>query len=91
MSIQIKKNKMPKLNRPEFNVDCQLDEKLNSFEITKLLNQSNFTIFLGKPQSGKSSLLISFLKTKSLFYKTYHNIFFIYATKFTSIYKGFIF
>lgn len=73
--IEIKKNAEPKLSRPTFLVDGKLNDKLDDFELTKYLNKSHFSLFLGKPASGKSSLIISFLKTKTLFYKTYHNIF----------------
>ena len=73
-NITIKKNDSPKLKRPEFSVDCELHPKLNNFEITSLMNKSNFTIFLGKPGSGKSTLSISMLNTPALFRKCYHTI-----------------
>lgn len=72
--MKLKHNEPPKLKLPKFNVDTELDEKLNHFDITQLMNKSNFTVFLGKAGSGKSSLLISFLKTPSLFKKVYHTI-----------------
>ena len=46
-NINIKKNKAPNLKVPKFNVDHELHEKLNEFELTKLLNKHNFTLFLG--------------------------------------------
>jgi replication-associated recombination protein RarA len=73
--MKIIHNKVPKMDIPKFNVDGQLDEKLNKYEITKLMNKSNFTLFLGKPGSGKSSLLISFLQSAELFKKVFHNIY----------------
>lgn len=73
-NIVVKHNEVPKLTIPKFSVDNELDNKLNSYDITKLMNKSNFTVFLGKAGSGKSSLLISFLKSKALFYRTYHTI-----------------
>jgi hypothetical protein len=72
--ITIKHNPVPKLTIPQFSVDNELDAKLNQYPITELMNKSNFTVFLGKAGSGKSSLLISFLKSKTLFYRTYHTI-----------------
>lgn len=72
--ITIKHNPVPKLTIPKFSVDNELDAKLNQYPITELMNKSNFTVFLGKAGSGKSSLLISFLKSKTLFYRTYHTI-----------------
>ena len=54
------------------------------------MNKSNFTLFLGKAGSGKSSLLISFLQTPSLFKKVYHNIFlFMPSNSRNSIRNGF--
>ena len=73
--IRVIKNPIPSMKIPKFNVDNQLDEKLNRYAITKLMNKSNFTLFLGKPGSGKSSLLISFLQSPELFKKVYHNIY----------------
>ena len=75
MNINIKQNKKPKLCMPSFNVDNELSSKLNEYEITKLMNKSNFTLFLGKSCSGKTSLMTSFLKSPPLFKKVYHTIF----------------
>ena len=72
--ISIKKNEEPKLNKPTFSVDGKLHEKLDDFEITKLMNKPNVTLFLGRGGSGKSTLLISFLKSKPLFKRIYHKI-----------------
>jgi hypothetical protein len=38
MSVSIKQNKQPKLSMPKFNVNKPLDEKLNRYEITSLMN-----------------------------------------------------
>lgn len=90
MSISILKNKIPVLKLPKFSVDNELDSKLNEYPITSLMNKSNFTLFLGKAGSGKSSLLISFLQTPSLFKKVYHNIFlFMPSNSRASIRNGF--
>lgn len=75
MNFKIKQNKYPNLKMPSFSVDDELSKKLNDFEITKLMNKSNFSLFLGRAGSGKTSLLCSFLKTKNLFNKVYHNVF----------------
>jgi hypothetical protein len=88
--ISIISNKIPTLKMPKFSVDTELDSKLNDYEITSLMNKSNFTLFLGKAGSGKSSLLISFLQTPSLFKKVYHNIFlFMPSNSRNSIRNGF--
>ena len=75
MSIEIKHNKEPKLVMPSFSVDDILAEKLNKYDILKLMNKSNFTLFLGKAGSGKSSLLIGLLGSKTSFRKVYNQIF----------------
>jgi GTPase SAR1 family protein len=75
MSISIIHNKKPNLKRPEFLVDGILDEKLNQYEITKLMNKSNFILFLGKAGSGKTSMIVSLLNTPNLFKKVYNTIY----------------
>lgn len=75
MNIKVKKNNAPNLKLPKFSVDGELHSKLNDYDITKLMNKSNFTLFLGRAGSGKSSLLISFMKTPELFKKVYSKIF----------------
>jgi hypothetical protein len=74
MSITIKKNEVPKLLRPKFTVDDELDSKLNDYEITSLMNKSNFTVFLGRAGSGKTSLLTSLINSKTAFKKVFHTI-----------------
>lgn len=72
--ITIKQNEEPKLKKPSFVVDGKLHKKLDEYEITRLMNKHNFTLFLGKAGSGKSTLLISLLQSPSLFKRVYHNI-----------------
>ena len=72
--ISIKRFEAPRLNKPTFHCDCALADKLNNYEITRLMNKHNFTLFLGRGGSGKSTLLISFLKSKPLFKKVFHTI-----------------
>ncbi len=74
-NIEIIHNKEPKLKRPEFSVDGKLDERLDDYEITKLMNKSNFTLFLGKAGSGKTSFIVSLLNTPNLFKKIYHTVY----------------
>jgi hypothetical protein len=73
-TISIKKNEVPILKMPTFSVDKELHNKLNGFELTKMMNKTHFCLFLGKPGSGKSSLAISFLQTPTLFKKVFHDI-----------------
>ena len=74
-TVNVIKNKSPNLKRPTFLVDGQLDSKLNNYEITKLMNKSCFVLFLGKPGSGKTSMIISLLNTPTLFKQVYHTIY----------------
>lgn len=75
MSIHIIENKKPKLARPNFLVDGKLESRLDQYEITKLLNKSNFTLFLGPAGSGKTSMIISLLNTPNLFKCVFHTIY----------------
>jgi len=53
--MNIIKNPIPKLKMPTFSVDTKLDKKLDDYELTKLMNKSNYSLFLGKAGSGKTS------------------------------------
>ena len=75
LGIQIIQNKQPPLKRPVFLVDGELDPRLNEYEITKLMNKSNFTLFLGRAGSGKTSMIVSLLNSPALFKKVYHTIY----------------
>jgi GTPase SAR1 family protein len=74
MSITIKHNAEPPLKKPSFVVDGKLADKLDDYEITKLMNKHTFSLFLGRAGSGKSTLLISLLQSPKMFKKVYHNI-----------------
>jgi hypothetical protein len=74
MTIKVKQNEAPTMKMPKFIVDAELHQKLNNYDLTKLLNKHNFSLFLGKAGSGKSSLCISMLQTPSLFKNIWHNI-----------------
>jgi len=75
MSVQIVENKKPVLARPKFLVDGKLDEQLDEYEITKLMNKSNFVLFLGPAGSGKTSMIISLLNTPNLFKRIFHTVY----------------
>ena len=78
MSIIIKKNKSLNLAIPEFTCDnSPLGDHLNKYEMLKQLNGYFFTGIIGKPGSGKTSLLISFLNGRGkekVFKKAFENI-----------------
>ena len=78
MSIEIKKNKELILDIPEFTCDNNpLGEHLNKYEMLGHLNSFSFTAIIGKPGSGKTSLLIFFLTgkgNKKIFRKVFDHI-----------------
>ena len=73
--ISIKKNKYPILPQCKFLCDGKLDNKLDEYELTRFLNCHSTTLFVGKPRSGKTSLLYSFFKSKKLLKQCFENIF----------------
>jgi hypothetical protein len=62
-SITIKENEKPKLPICKMNCDSDLAEHLNNYELTKLaFSHFSTNLLIGKPKSGKTSLLYSFFK-----------------------------
>lgn len=75
MNITIKQNVKPNLPLCKMNCDNGLHDKLNKYELTQFMNCHSTNLFIGKPKSGKTSLLYSFFKSNKLMKKTFHNIF----------------
>lgn len=75
MSITIKKNEAPTLSTCEMLCDGGLHPKLDNFELTKFLNSHETNLMIGRPASGKTSLLYSFFKSPKIFRKVFHNIY----------------
>lgn len=73
--MEIKKNRAPNLPAIKMNCDSGLHDKLNNFEISKFMNKHSTNLFVGRPGSGKTSLVTSFFKSKELFNKVFHNIY----------------
>ena len=73
MNITIIKNEKPNLPVCIMKCDNGLHNKLDKYELTKFLNQHSTTIFIGKPRSGKTSLLYSFMK--GLLKKVFHSVY----------------
>jgi hypothetical protein len=73
--MEIIKLKKPKLPPTQMLCDKGLHKKLEQYELTKYLNQHSTNLLLGKPRSGKSSLMWSMLKSKKMLNKVYDNIF----------------
>ena len=73
--MEIVKLKKPIIKPPEMVCDTPLHPKLNEYELTSYLNQHSTNLLLGKPRSGKSSLMWAFLGDKKLLKRVYHNIY----------------
>lgn len=82
--LQLKENKKLDLTVPKFNCDDNpLGEHLNNYEMLSHLNCFGFTGIIGRPASGKTSLLVSFLtgkKDKRVFRKVFDNVFVVMPT-----------
>jgi KaiC/GvpD/RAD55 family RecA-like ATPase len=76
--IELKKNKAMKLAIPQFTCDDNpIGEHLNKYDMLSHLNSYSCTAIIGKPGSGKTSLLLSFLTGKGdskVFRKCFDNI-----------------
>ena len=64
--ISIKKNRTPLLPQCKFLWDGKLDQKLDKYQIMQFMNCHSTCLFIGKPRSGKTSLLYSLFKSKKL-------------------------
>jgi hypothetical protein len=73
--ITVKENKKPTLEIVECIANDPLHKKLNKYELTKFLNCHSCNAFLGKPRSGKTTLLYSFFMNPRLLKTVYHNIY----------------
>lgn len=73
--LKLKKNIRPNLPVCHMLCDGGLDPKLNMYDVTKFMNQHATNLFIGKPRSGKTSMLYSFMKNKKLFAKVFHTIY----------------
>ena len=78
MKIEFKSNNKLDLDIPEFLCDKNpLGEHLNKYEMLSFLNSYSMTAMIGKPGSGKTSLLISFLTGKgknTVFRKAFNHV-----------------
>jgi DNA repair exonuclease SbcCD ATPase subunit len=71
--IKLKINEKPILKHCEMNCDKPLHKKLDEYDLTKFLNKHSTSVFIGRPGSGKSSILNSLFS--SLFTKVFHKIY----------------
>jgi hypothetical protein len=82
--LHLKQNKKLQLKIPEFSCDNNpLGEHLNKYDMLRHLNCFGFTGFIGRPASGKTSLLISFLTGRGkdkIFRKVFDHILLVMPT-----------
>lgn len=74
MTFELKINKAPDLKPVKMLCDNGIHPKLNKYELTKFLNCHSTNLLIGKPGSGKTSLIGSFFNSKELLKQTYHNL-----------------
>lgn len=55
--------------------DKKLSPKLDDYELTSYLNNHSTNLLLGKPRSGKSSLMWAMLKNKKILNKVYNHLY----------------
>jgi len=73
--MEIKKLKAPKITPPVMLCDKKLSPKLDDYELTSYLNNHSTNLLLGKPRSGKSSLMWAMLKNKKILNKVYNHLY----------------
>lgn len=73
--IHKKLNDKPRLPKCEMLCDSALDPKLNKYDVTSFLNNHSMTLLIGKPRSGKTSLLHSMFLHAGLLRHCYHKIY----------------
>ncbi len=76
-NITLIKNKKPDLPICKMSCDVELNKNLNKYKLTSFLNKSQSTMIIGKPGSGKTSLLYALFKSEkpTLFRDVFENIF----------------
>ena len=73
--MYIKENEKPPLKICEMVCDKPLHKKLDNYELSHFFNNHSTNLLVGRPASGKTSLLYSFFESKKLLKKVYHNIY----------------
>jgi len=72
--MKIIKHKSLPLKIPEFICDHQLNPKMNEYPMLSHMNAYTYDCYIGKPGSGKTSLMIAFLSDKNIYKKIFHNV-----------------
>lgn len=74
MNIVIEKKPEPPLKHTPMTVDGALADKLDKYEVLSYLNTHSTNLVIGRPKSGKSSLIQSLFKSKHALKKVYHKV-----------------
>lgn len=64
--IRIKENPRPNLPKCEMVCDTMLHKKLDKYDLTHFLNTHTMSLFIGRPRSGKTSLVHSLFEHSHL-------------------------
>lgn len=91
MNIKLKENKKPNLVQTEMMCDKGLAEKLNNYEMLKHLNQHSTSLLIGRPKSGKTSLINSLFSSQSCLKKVFHKVYVFQPSTSSSSIKNNIF
>ena len=73
--MKLIKHEKPKLKMPKFKVDIPLSKHLSDDPLLSNMNKSFCCIMVGKPGSGKSSLMTSLIQTKHKYKKLFSKIY----------------
>lgn len=75
MKIEIKHNDCPNLKKCVMTCDGGIHDKLNKYELTSFLNQHSTNLLIGRPRSGKTSLLYSLFRSNKILRNCFHTIY----------------
>lgn len=75
MKIEIKENDCPNLKKCVMTCDGGIHDKLNKYELTTFLNQHSTNLLIGRPRSGKTSLLYSLFRSNKVLRNCFHTIY----------------
>lgn len=64
MKLELVKNDCPHFPKVEMTIDKELGEHLNKWELTKYLNTASCNLLIGRPSSGKSTLMYNMFSAR---------------------------
>lgn len=75
MSLPLIHNEPPDLVLPKMLCDEKLHPKLDLNPLTSHMNRTHAALLIGSPGSGKTTLMEAFLRSKSMYYQTFDEIY----------------